>query len=1120
VTCRACQQPNPDDAAFCGSCGAPLQKACPSCGRDNPPGQAFCNGCGQRLGPSPVERSTERAPRDYTPRHLAEKILRSRSALEGERKLVTVLFADVKGSLELAGKLDPEEWHRILDRFFQILTDGVHRFEGTVNQYTGDGIMALFGAPIAHEDHAQRACYAALQLRDALGAYANEVRLSHGLDFAVRIGIHTGEVVVGKIGDDLRMDYTAQGATVGLAQRLEQMAAAQSICLSDATAGLVSGYVELRELGPATAKGLTGPIHVFELVGSGKVRTRLDVARSRGLTRFVGRDADLHTLEAALEQASAGDGQVVGVVAEAGVGKSRLCLEFVELCRARGISVNEGHCPAHGKTVSYLPLLELLRGIFGIGERDGDFEARGKIEGELLTLDASFEPLLPLVFDFLGVRDPQRPLPQLPPNARQQQLVTFVRQLVKALSSREPRVLLIDDAHWIDAGSDAFLAQLVEAVPGTRTLVVVNFRPEYHAAWMARASYRQLPLPPLGPEATEELLADLVGRDASLVVLAERIHERTRGTPFFVEEVVISLVESGRLAGSRGAYRLVAPLEAIEIPSTVQAVLAARIDRLPEREKRLLQIASVIGRQVPANVLERVAELPETERSAALATLVQAEFLFEKALYPEAEYAFKHPLTHEVAYRSQLAERRAWTHAAVASAVEEVDAERLDEQAALLAYHRERAGELLLAARWNNRAARHRVTNDQLGAIEHWRTARSILAKAGESDEQLELEACRGLLGYAAWYGAAEDEIAACFARGRALAEGTGDQRSLCHLHLHYAIWHGMVRSDSATCAQHAQLAAELAERVGDKGAALAAASGLALVRYLEGRVSDAISLGRRSLPREPDDPMLGSEYWSVPPVLWLQALTHHLEGWAGRPRKSLADLEGLIRLARSQGVGANEGITRMWAVHQAEVLGDAAAAMTHALRVEIGRGLGKGGPFAAPYYCLGIAHLLAGDSEEAASCLERAFVIYQEGGGGPPAEMLTSSGRLAVAYADLGQSERARETSARGLALLRSVRMPVYLVIVLVFHAQVLRKTQGAAARADIEATLIEAEALIESTGIRAWQPFLHVERAQLARLVGDGASWERELREAHRLFTEMGATGHVERLTAELET
>ncbi|MGH7289282.1 MAG: ATP-binding protein, partial [Myxococcota bacterium] len=666
--CARCDGENPAEARFCMHCAAPLGTVCTRCGAELPGDARFCPGCAHpvEVGPREVRSGISRDPRSYTPQHLADKILRSRSALEGERKLVTVLFADVKSSLELAGQIDAEEWHRILDRFFGILTEGVHRFEGTVNQYTGDGIMALFGAPIAHEDHTQRACYAALRLRDELRRYSDELRLSRGLDFAARMGIHSGEVVVGKIGDDLRMDYTAQGHTVGLAARMESLAPPGGVCLSEATARLVSGYVTLRDLGASQVKGASEPVRVLELEGIGEIRSRFDLARARGLTRFVGRDSDLRTLEAALEQTCAGDGQVVGVVAEAGIGKSRLCLEFVEHCHARGISVNEGHCPAHGKTVPYLPLLEVLRSVFGIAERDSDHEARRKIAGELLLLDARFQELLPLVFDFLGIRDPERPAPHVAPEERQRELAAFIRQLVRARSTREPRVLLIDDAHWIDAASDAFLAQAVEAVPGTRTLVLVNFRPEYHAEWMGRSTYRQLPLLPLGREATDELLADLLGRDPSLAGLVEKIHERTRGNPFFIEEVVLSLTESGCFEGTKGAYRLVAPVAELEIPERVQAVLAARIDRLPEREKRLLQTASVIGKEVPEPILERVAELPEAELPAALAALVRGEFLFEKALYPTAEYAFKHPLTQEVAYRSQLAERRARTHAAVA----------------------------------------------------------------------------------------------------------------------------------------------------------------------------------------------------------------------------------------------------------------------------------------------------------------------------------------------------------------------------------------------------------------------------------------------------------------------
>ncbi len=1120
MICAACQHANPEDASFCGGCGASLRAAiaCPACGRDNPPGQTFCNGCGQRLGPR-VASSPARSPRDYTPRHLAEKILRSRSALEGERKLVTVLFADVKDSTALAEWLDPEAWHGVLDRFFGILTEGVHRFEGTVNQYTGDGIMALFGAPIAHEDHAQRACYAALRLRDELKLFSDELREAHGLAFGTRMGIHSGEVVVGKIGDDLRMDYTAQGHTVALAARMEGLAAAGGVCVSEATARLVQGYVKLRDLGTEKVKGVSEPVRVFALEGPGEIRTRFEQARARGLTRFVGREADLAVLEQALAQAQAGNGQAVGVVAEAGAGKSRLCFELVERCRARGIRVDEAHCPAHGKNASYVALLELLRNMLGVGERDAAPEARRKIAAALLGLDPSFEALLPLVFEFLGVPDPERPAPQLPPDARQRQLVAFVRQLVKARAEREPNVLLVDDAHWIDPASDAFLAHVVEAVPGTRTLVVVNFRPEYHAAWMSRSSYRQLPLPSFGPEASAALLADLLGRDASLAELVEKIHERTGGNPFFIEEVVQSLVESGALLGAKGARRLSAPVEALEIPTTVQTVLTARIDRLPEREKRLLQAASVIGREVPLRVLERVAELP-----AALGALVERELLFEKALYPEAEYAFQHPLTQEAAYRSQLAGPRARTHAAVAKALEELDADRLDERAALLAHHWEQAGEPLVAARWTIRAARSALTslNDPVGSIRRWQTARTLLSKAPNGDEraQLELESCKGLLGVAAWFADAVDEIADVFATGRALAESRGDQRTSCHLHLHFAIWQGMVRNDTASSARHAQEAARLAQLVGDEGAALAAAAGLALAGYVEGRVLDAISIGKRAVPRLPDDLALGSEYFVVGPAVWLMALTRFLEGWAGRPAHGLAGLEWLAGVVRGEPTAdMHEGVLRMWATHQAELLGDAPAALANARRVhEIVPSLHNVGLAASGPYCLGIAHGLEGNEGEALRCLEQAAALHQEGGGGPPVELLTLSSRLGVAYAELGQSECALDAAARGVALVRALRMPVFLAIALLMQARVLRKTGGVEAREAIEAALAEAAGLIESTGIRGWQPFLYVERAELARLGGDEATWERELRVALRLFGEMGAAGHVERLEREL--
>jgi class 3 adenylate cyclase len=556
MRCASCGHENPSGLEFCGSCGAALARPCPSCGFENPPEFKFCGKCGAKLvdvAPKARARAAatlpERAPRDYTPKHLAEKILQSKSALEGERKQVTVLFADIKGSMDLQEQVDPEEWHGIMNRFFEILSDGVHRFEGTVNQYTGDGIMALFGAPIAHEDHAQRACWAALALRETLGRNAREVKREHGLTLSTRVGIHSGEVVVGKIGDDLRMDYTAQGHTVGLAARMEELASPDTVYLSATTARLVEGYFELEDLGAFPVKGVSDPVGAFELEGPGPHLTRFDAARARGLTRFVGRDADMQALEAALEQARAGNGQVVGVVAEAGAGKSRLCYEFAKRCRVQGIEVTEGRGVAHGGNVPLLPILQAFRQFYGIGERDDERTIREKIAGRMVLLDERFREALPLLFEFFGAPDPDRPAPRMDPEARQRQLFAILRRVTQLSPGRAEagvRVVLIEDLHWIDPASEAFLAEWVGATTGTRNLLLVNFRPEYRADWMQKSYYRQLPLAPLGPKAIRELLGDLLGGDASTSGLADKIHERTRGNPLFSEEVEAGAADGGR----------------------------------------------------------------------------------------------------------------------------------------------------------------------------------------------------------------------------------------------------------------------------------------------------------------------------------------------------------------------------------------------------------------------------------------------------------------------------------------------------------------------------------------------------------------------------------------------
>jgi class 3 adenylate cyclase len=716
MDCPRCRHPNRENARFCGACGAALQEGvhCPRCATFNPLGQKFCDSCGERLG-ADEPTAGGRNPRDYTPRHLVERVLNTRSAMQGERKQVTVLFVDLVDSMGLAEKVGAERWHGVLDRFFQILGEGVHGFEGTINQFTGDGIMALFGAPVAHEDHARRACHAALRLKDDLRSFARTLEPS-GLRLAVRMGLNSGEVVVGKIGDDLRMDYTAQGHSVGLAARLQSAAAPGAMLMTEETARLVEGFFTLHDRGTTSVKGVSGQTRIFELAGVGPLRTRLDASAARGFSRLVAREGELAWLAAILARTRESHGQVVGIVADAGVGKSRLCFEFVTRLRERGVAVHEAHCPAHGSTVPLMPVRELVRSLFDVVDGDLPDQIRQKLSDQLLALDRGFAEALPLMLALLGVEsEDAEPTAHTQSAALgraegRQRLATFLRRFIRTRGAREPVVLLVDDAHWIDAASDEVIRELVSSVPGTRTLVLANFRPEYRPSWIGGAHYHQLSLSPLSEEACRELLIELLGPDPSVRTLADQICERTGGNPFFVEEVVRALAGSGALEGNRGAYRAAAFADALGLPATVQALLAARVDRLGEAAKQTLQTAAVIGKEFDEPLLAAVAGLAADALSSALESLQEAEFVHLLSPYPQPRYAFKHPLTREVAYQSQLADARSRAHAVVAAALEKLRSDRLGEYAALIAHHWDASGMRFEAARWQRRAAL-RVSN-------------------------------------------------------------------------------------------------------------------------------------------------------------------------------------------------------------------------------------------------------------------------------------------------------------------------------------------------------------------------------------------------------------------------
>jgi class 3 adenylate cyclase/predicted ATPase len=818
MRCSSCGSENREGRKFCAECGAELTLACEACGAKNRLGERFCGECGKPLAEAAKPPPD---PRSYTPKHLAEKILTSRSALEGERKQVTVLFADLKGSMDLGEKVDPEEWYRIMDRFFQILSDGVHRFEGTVDKFTGDGIMAIFGAPIAHEDHARRACYAALHLKEELRRYAEELKRTREIGFAVRMGLNSGEVVVGTIGDDLKMVYTAHGNTVGLGQRMEQLATPDQVYLTENTAKLVSGFFRLRDLGPFELKGVSAPVRVYELEGVGALHTPLEVSRSRGFSRFVGRVNETATLEAALARALAGEAQVVGVVGEPGLGKSRLCFEFVERCRSREIPVVTGHGVPHGKSIPFLPVLEVMRDYFGIKEDDRDETVRDKVAGRSVRLDKELDETLPLLYEFLGVPDPAQPPPSVTPEAKQRRLFGYLKRLTHARSQREPGVLLFEDLHWWDGGSEAFLENQVEAIPGTRTLMLVNFRPEYHAGWMQKSYYEQLPLLPLGPEAISELLQDLLGKDTSLAGLADRVRRRTGGNPFFIEEMVQALAESGSLVGPRGAYRLVRPVAELTMPATVQAVLAARIDRLGEREKHLLQTAAVIGKEFSEPVLRRVGELPESDLAAALAKLIGAEFVYERTLFPELEYTFKHALTQEVAYNSLLVERRQTLHERTAESIQALFGERLEEHLSELAHHYSHSRNTEKAIKYSQLAGERAVKGSaNVEAISHLTTALRLLETLPDTPEraqwELTLQVSLGapLIGTKGW---AAPEVGKAYARARDLCRQIGEAPEL--FTILFGLWNFyLVRAEHRTASQLAEQFLGLAESAKDPG--------------------------------------------------------------------------------------------------------------------------------------------------------------------------------------------------------------------------------------------------------------------------------------------------------------
>jgi class 3 adenylate cyclase/tetratricopeptide (TPR) repeat protein len=689
MRCPGCGNENAGEARFCEQCGSPLAHVCAQCGSYASPTAAFCSQCGRALTRA-AGTSRFVSPEGYTPPYLAKKILTARAAIAGERKQVTVLFADIKGSMEVFAGRDPEDAQKLFDPVLDRMIEAVHLYEGTVNRVMGDGIMALFGAPIAHEDHAVRACYAGLRMQEAVGQYASEAQRSQGLAVTIRVGVNSGEIVIRGVGNDLHIEYTVVGQAANLAARLEQMAQPGSILTSSDTLQLAEGYIAVKSLGLVPVKGLAHPVQIYNVTGAGAARTRLEVATQRGLTRFVGRDIELKQLRRMQLLADQGQGKVVAIVGEPGVGKSRLVRELLNQQRTTDWLVLASDSASYGQGSPYSPVIKLLRDYFGISAGHGAQYIREAVTGRILALDNSLHDAIPPLLDLLDSLNDDNPFRFLDVVQRRQSTCQAVIRLLLSETRVRPVIAVFEDLHWIDSLSLGLLNDLVVAAQSARVLLVVTFRPEYKDEWRNQPNYLQLRLDCLTHGGLAEFFGALLGSDESLSPLKDFLVERTSGNPFFIEEIVRRLIDTAVLEGMRGSYRLARPFSSTEVPPTVQAVLAARIDALPAAAKQLLEEAAVIGHDVPFALLHEICGLPEHELRGLLDLLQTAEFLYSTRLFPDLQYIFRHSLTHDVTYSAVLHERRREIHKRVVNAMEKIYADRLGEQVERLADHAER----------------------------------------------------------------------------------------------------------------------------------------------------------------------------------------------------------------------------------------------------------------------------------------------------------------------------------------------------------------------------------------------------------------------------------------------
>lgn len=1074
---------------------------CLHCGAPNADDARFCNQCGKAL----TSAVKVEAPRHYTPAHLTQRVLRHRSAIEGERKQVTVMFVDMVGSTRLAEQVDPEQWHRILDEFFGLLGDEIHRYEGTINQYTGDGIMALFGAPIAHEDHARRALFAALALQARLREFSDRLRIEQGVNLSTRMGLNSGEVVVGSIGDDLRMDYTAQGMTVNLAARMEQIAEPGRVYLTQHTAELVRDYFRLRALGPMHVKGRTEPVPVFELIGQSAISLRLEAARRRGLTDFSGREQELALLLEAQKNSQQNHGGLMLVVGDAGLGKSRLCFEASQRWQQEGLRVLHTSGLPSGHAAPAEPVRQLLRQRFGIAADDDAKTARQKLAGELLLGSADMRSQLPLLFDFMGIPDPETPPIDLPPDVRDRRLMELYQRVCQ-FEKQQPDVILIEDLQWLSEAAQEFFKITVECARCSQSLVLFNTRPGVLPDWLLQHQPQILQLQPLTAAGMQAMSRSLLGSDPALTALTQRISEQAAGNPFYIEETVRALAASGHLCGEPGQYYASGDVSEVAVPASVQALIAGRVDSLDADDKALLQVASVLGGRFEKRLLAAASAQTEAQLAPRFERLARGNYLQSDSEEP-GEMRFCHPLYQEVIYGSLLSDKKRALHKTVAQLLEAYLEQKPGCIKALTrgAHHWAEAGDWIHAARWSLEAAVVAVRDNVVEEVRMLRQAIMQLAEApaGAERDVLAIQARAALIRASSFYPLDANEMDVLYREGRELAEKGGYALELAELLIsNGGRLQNMAHADESMA--NTAEAMRIAQELGSDSLQVRFRIPILFSHFAAGMLREGLAVLDRA----------DGGAWHTGPMdednIYSRGFRAIMLAYRGELDDALAETREAIARAEERGIavswmranlvdilllrGESDGVLELAnvAVEQAEVFGSPLF-LEVALRAQA-QAMLSGGQFEAAYKRLTDALYLVED--------------------GAVAHQFEAAHRLvrAKALQELGQSDGALSEVKAAIDAGEAAGQRIWTLRARLLQAQLLLESGM-----DITESLAPIEALIEVTGARYCEAeYAFVKSARYAAL-GRAKAAAVERQHALARLRAFGATSLAEKLSGE---